>query len=220
VFPGLCALPNGSTVNGGTLKLATEPECGATALNSRKENWDFVRYALTLPAARNYYFYGHQSGSNLGGTEDSDYNIPLDYLKENIKGSYRFVFLDGCNTGDAKWREAFKIPDHGDPAIYRRRRVPPGVFIGWAEKITQRRLKTEKFIPTCFAKIRTDFFARWADTLTSANNAMLYAKQNYDANHPNRLIEMEKYQLIGYKNLRCTQFNSKSEINTLFGIEN
>ena len=79
---------------------------------------------LTYLASGNYdnfYFFGHGSASSIGaynGTSLSQddiwkalLNVPLSMsIMHAAKTPYRFVFIDGCNTGKGNFCEAFAIP--------------------------------------------------------------------------------------------------------------
>jgi len=59
-------------------------------------------------------------------------------LKDPLKGTnmrpYRFVFLDGCNTADGDWPQAFGIPKKKGMVITdftQKRGIRPRAFMGW-----------------------------------------------------------------------------------------
>jgi hypothetical protein len=79
---------------------------------------------LTYLASGNYdnfYFFGHGSASSIGaynGTcltqgdiSSALLNVPLSWpIMHAARTPYRFVFIDGCNTGKGNFCEAFAIP--------------------------------------------------------------------------------------------------------------
>ncbi len=69
----------------------------------------------------NFYFFGHGSASSIGayngvGLSQEDIytalgNYPLSIGRRHIASTpYRFVFIDGCDTGKGSFCEAFAIP--------------------------------------------------------------------------------------------------------------
>jgi hypothetical protein len=69
----------------------------------------------------NFYFFGHGSASAIGaynGTALSQgdiatalFNVPLSYVNPHLSHTpYRFVFIDGCDTGSGNFCESFSIP--------------------------------------------------------------------------------------------------------------
>jgi len=69
----------------------------------------------------NFYFFGHGSASSIGayngvGLTQEDIsrallNVPLSWpIMHAARTPYRFVFIDGCDTGKGNFCEAFAIP--------------------------------------------------------------------------------------------------------------
>jgi len=70
---------------------------------------------------RNFYFFGHGNASAIGAYNGAGLtqeqialallNVPLNYqIQHAALWPYRFVFIDGCNTGKGNFCEAFGIP--------------------------------------------------------------------------------------------------------------
>ncbi len=106
-------------------------------------DWSTVTNQMARFDCRNFFYFGHGSGSSLG---DAGARLRLgdvqSLLGNNLKDPltatnlhpYRFVFMDGCNTADGDWPQAFGIPkktgmtalDFGE-----KRGIRPRAFMGW-----------------------------------------------------------------------------------------
>jgi len=108
-------------------------------------NWNQLAGFLTVSQARNFYYYGHGSGSQIGkGGSTRLTHTQLQNLLQNSQNggdplytpnlhAYRFVFLDGCNTANGSLSKDFGIPncsvsqDDWDNKYH----LPPRAFLGW-----------------------------------------------------------------------------------------
>lgn len=109
-------------------------------------DWSTVTNQMARFDCRDFFYFGHGSGSSLG---DAGARLRLgavqSLLGNNFKDPltatnlhpYRFVFMDGCNTADGDWPQAFGIPkktgmtalDFGE-----KRGIRPRAFMGWNRK--------------------------------------------------------------------------------------
>jgi hypothetical protein len=114
--------------------LTTPHEVGA-------QGWGLVTNRMTFATARDFVYFGHGSGNSLGG---GGLTIPMvqSLLGNNLKNPltatnmhpYRFVFLDGCNTADGNWPQAFGIPKRKGMIVTdftQKRGIRPRAFMGW-----------------------------------------------------------------------------------------
>lgn len=82
-------------------------------------DWSTVTNQMARFDCRDFFYFGHGSGSSLG---DAGARLRLgdvqsllgnnwkDPLTATNLHPYRFVFMDGCNTADGDWPQAFGIP--------------------------------------------------------------------------------------------------------------
>ena len=119
---------------------------------------------LTVPSIRNFYYSGHSSGNSIGysdsvpnnGITESNLSFVLTNKFSAIQGSplkvyfefrkpFRFVFIDGCNSANGWFPEAFGIP------IEIRNNYKSRAYMGWTVinrnslLDTDHRLFTERF---------------------------------------------------------------------------
>lgn len=112
------------------------------------QDWGQLAYRLgawnnTNTEARNFYYFGHFDGKNLGGTTNRDYSISISDLRlwlgnapDPLKGPnahpFRFVFIDGCNSAKGDLCTAFGIPKRQmTSAQMRAKGLQPRAFVGW-----------------------------------------------------------------------------------------
>jgi hypothetical protein len=105
------------------------------------QGWGPVTNSLLNPAARDFVYFGHGHGDELGG---GGLTIPMvnTLLRNNLKDPltatnmhpFRFVFLDGCNTADGDWPQTFGIPKKEGMVVTDftgKRGIRPRAFMGW-----------------------------------------------------------------------------------------
>lgn len=99
---------------------------------------------LTVPSIRNFYYSGHSSGNSIGysdsvpndGITRSNLSSTLTNQWKYVQGApdklyfefrkpFRFVFIDGCNSANGWFPEAFGIP------IEIRNNYKSRAFMGW-----------------------------------------------------------------------------------------
>jgi hypothetical protein len=111
--------------------------------------WTMLAYRLGWPdnnnvtEARNFFYFGHFDGENLGGTTNLGYSISIrdlrswlgnapDPLKGPNQHPFRFVFIDGCNSAKGDLCTAFGIPKSQMTSQQMRDKgLEPRAFVGW-----------------------------------------------------------------------------------------
>jgi hypothetical protein len=112
--------------------------------------WNQLRGLLNDDRSRNFFYFGH-GWSDLIGKRSSDHigvgelqttlsNTPvmsiLGYLnsQSHFEHPYRFVFLDGCKTGQGQLAAAFGIPNYqvSDDDWNKNYHSQARAFLGWA----------------------------------------------------------------------------------------
>jgi hypothetical protein len=95
--------------------------------------------------ALNLYYFGHfDKNNNLGGTSVQSWAISQDRLQNQIllngpsmpwqvnHHPYRFVFIDGCNSGKRNLCLAFGIPNEETTMLaMQTQKLQPRAFVGW-----------------------------------------------------------------------------------------
>lgn len=146
---------HGGVVTGGRFEIGTG-----------SGDWNTLYTHVTQ--ARNIYYYGHGGPNTLGygsndpnnGTRASAIQSVLRnrFLKEdfNIRHPFRFVFLDGCQTGSksSEWPTSFGImPKELTGADFATLGLPNRAFVGWKKNI----------VTTAFETTRHTFVLRFFD---------------------------------------------------------
>jgi hypothetical protein len=112
---------------------------------------------------RSFYYFGHgapdvigggtnviDSSNNIAGTmiiSGSKANLRSKWVKDNVTfcqtlGAmpFRFVFLDGCNTANGGWPQAWGVPNQAEPLSYyqgpdNKTGARPSAFVGWDVRV-------------------------------------------------------------------------------------
>jgi hypothetical protein len=105
--------------------------------------WGVVTNNLAQFGSRDFFYFGHGSEGTLGS---GGVTLHLDDVKKllgnNFKDPlsatnmhpYRFVFMDGCNTADGDWPQAFGIPKKTGMVFadfWNKRGIRARAFMGW-----------------------------------------------------------------------------------------
>ncbi len=92
-----------------------------------------------------FFYFGHGSSTKLGSGAGLTLAAVQKLLANNFsdpltatnRHPYRFVFLDGCNTADGDWPQAFGIPKKQGMSVAdftQKRGIRPRAFMGWNRK--------------------------------------------------------------------------------------
>jgi hypothetical protein len=116
---------------------------GSTLIDNTFASWNAWAQSLSNSTA-NLFYFGHGGPNEIGqrpaGTDLGFLVNELEIVTGNsvVNGSpvfnhpYHFVFLDGCNTANGNWCEAFGIERiHVTGAGYTTNGLPPRAFVGW-----------------------------------------------------------------------------------------
>lgn len=185
---GLANRPGGA---GGSFPLRFA-EGGANTYSEETNDWGNFRLALYHPGSRNLYYFGHGGPNGLGYNQaDPAISISHADIATNVAPyaaygttnyhHYRFVFLDGCQTGSGPLSKAFGIPNEQHVANWwLDAGLRPNFFAGW---------KQEKFIGTWGGTVFYDhihfvqhWVAEWGGGIGVAqafNNASGYPDDQY-----------------------------------------
>ena len=214
--------------------------------NKRNARWKAFKLLLANHNNRNLYYNGHGSGISIGGDVPDTLVINgvvreigskikkgskafltqvemLEIRKKHfgLNSGYRFVFLDGCQTGNVDWPEAFGLltseatdlsPYQSEPAGQRPR---PGAFVGWKETIA---VGLDGFGNwDSYKYFRSEFFNEWSRTASGTNpvgditmhDSLLHAQQL------SNWISLAKFNQIvfvsGYSPLKFNEYNQKAD---------
>ncbi len=111
------------------------------------QKWGQLAYRLGVftnaTDARNFFYFGHFDGKNLGGTTNPAYSISITDIRNGLgnapyplkgpnKHPFRFVFIDGCNSASGDLCTAFGIPRKQLTSQQMRDKgLEPRAFVGW-----------------------------------------------------------------------------------------
>ncbi len=148
---------------------------GATAVYEVNTwGWGQVTNNMVSLSARDFVYFGHGSGTSLGGgglTISMVKALLGNNLKDPLTATnmhpYRFVFLDGCNTADGDWPQAFGIPKKKGMVITdftHKRGIRPRAFMGWnRKKVVGIRIIAGNQLYTPHAQYITKFWDWWSN---------------------------------------------------------
>jgi hypothetical protein len=182
------ATSHGGVVTGSRFEIDTGPS-----------DWNTL-YTLA-PQARNIYFYGHGGPTRIGHGQNDPGNgarasaissvLKNRLLKEqiNLRHPYRFVFLDGCETGSkgSEWPAAFGImPAELTATDFARLGLARRAFLGWKKKIATTSFDTSRHT------FVLNFFDNWLEGGQNLSSALASA-----ANGTVGSSELNKLQIWG-----------------------
>ncbi len=144
-------------------------------------DWYNVLTKVGNPYGRDFIYFGHGAANILGvGTNMTSTNtVAIDTMDiESIlhnnetnpligtnRHPYRFVYLDGCSTADAKWPLVFGIPKQKmtmDDFVVKRG-IRPRAFFGWNRKKRFSDNFVTGLLDPDFQTWRTIFWATWSE---------------------------------------------------------
>jgi len=139
-------------------------------------DWVNVAFNLSSFGNRDFFYFGHGDGSHLGPNPTreltvSDVNFILqnnmsDPLTATNRHPYRFVFLDGCNTADGNWPQAFGIPKKEGMVATdfgAKRGIRPRAFMGWNRKKVFSSIFSSGQLHGPHETYITTFWQKWAE---------------------------------------------------------
>jgi hypothetical protein len=144
-YGGAVSALNNQGLGGYTLSPGNAYASSAFQMSDVASKAQLLSY-LADPNYRNFYWFGHGSSSSIGyngtyiNTLDVAFalvNTPLNYSILKVwSHPYRFVFLDGCQTGAGKFSEAFGIPAQTvDNAFFGLMDVRSRAFLGFKNNV-------------------------------------------------------------------------------------
>jgi hypothetical protein len=191
----------------------------------RELSWANLRSWLQSPWVRNWYYFGHGGGKQIGADRHTlDTNGVVVSSAFTFKGSksclqswqmakatrssrYRFVFLDGCSTATGDWPNAFNISKtNHDISFYQNdpKHRRPSAFIGWNCDIGGKGWGTIQH----FYDFRSYWMGLWAVTTWSPLNEALS-----DANLYSGWIDSATFNshlaMYGYTVMQMEDYNHK-----------
>jgi hypothetical protein len=136
-------------------------------------DWGTVLTKLADSGNRDFFYFGHATGSSLG-TSTAYFDLPAanallgnntDPLVATNMHPYRFVFIDGCLSADGNWPQAFGIPKVAGMTgsdFLNKRGIRPRAFLGWSSKKIIGLLGGYIF-NNAHATYITTFWSKWAE---------------------------------------------------------
>jgi hypothetical protein len=136
-------------------------------------DWGTVITKLQEVGNRDFFYFGHSSGSKLGtsgvcfdlAAANAFLGNSSNPLVADNMHPYRFVFLDGCLSADGNWPQAFGVPKVEGMAasdFLDKRGVRPRAFMGWSRKKLAGLLGGYIF-NTDHATYVSTFWSKWAE---------------------------------------------------------
>jgi hypothetical protein len=206
----------------------------------RDGSWASLANLLANPQYRNFYYFGHGAPNDIGGdvtTFDSDgfptgshelagskAKLTSEYVRDNITLHnplgvcfYRFVFMDGCNTANGDWPDAWGMPnqsktlDYYTSASSNPTHARPSAFVGWNTSPGGKNWGTIDHS----IWFRSAWMANWSvnngnyqdqldENLDSASDASSWP--------PGRLGQLHSaLQIYGYRTLKFNEYNHKGD---------
>lgn len=237
--PGIAAIHGGPSLWGVTsydypIKYGTN-----YSQADRDDSWHQLTYKFLGSSdgqIRNFYYFGHGAPTKIGGDAniveaDGTFRAAKIYggskaflnsqtAKDEItfnKNSglhfYRFVFLDGCNTANGDWPEAFGVDKTThDINFYtsasNKWHIRPSAFIGWNTTIGGSK---EWGTIQKFWQFRGFWMGNWSVTYTGVN--LVDALES--ARSGSGWISLGQYQdhirIFGYPDLKFNEYNHKGD---------
>jgi hypothetical protein len=201
----------------------------------RYDSWSDLRATMFDPRFRNFYYYGHGSANDIGADvhtfDNNNYvtggrnfagskahlssgTVRTEITFNRFAGSrpYRFAFLDGCNTANGEWPDAFGIGKSTNQLAYytgpsNTRHVRPSAFVGWT--VTVGGSKDWGTVDKSW-EFRGFWMANWSvDFLNyTLREALRTARQTSNWIPEPKMDQSMK--VFGYNELRFNEYNTKN----------
>ena len=208
-----------------------------TTQEERNESWAILKNnLLAFPEFRNFYYFGHGSPNSMGGDMDyydtnglvvgststakSKARLTAPEVKSDVtfnkrigEHHYRFVWLDGCNTAEGGWPDAFGVNkatnslSYYNSSVTNPSRKRPSAFVGWATKPGGEGWGTV----TGFFNARSEWIKQWSYywQTESLVDAMEFGRNN------SNWIPQSKFwdgiRVYGYNELKMNFYNKKTD---------
>ena len=201
----------------------------------RDGSWINLKAYMSQPSLRNFYYYGHGSPTTIGADmhtfNSSNYvtggiTLPgshayltsktirdqFSFNKFSGARPYRFVFLDGCNTANGDWPDAFGVgkSSYTDTSWYgstkNTRHVRPSAFVGWTKVVGGPGWGTAK----TFWDFRSYWMGFWANSIYEPLNTALD-----DGNTYSDWVSSGQFwgaiKVYGYTMMQMEDYNHKGD---------
>lgn len=206
----------------------------------RNASWADLKAWMYDPRQRNFYYYGHGSANSIGGDahtfDGSNFvtggmsfpgskamltsaTVRNEITFNRYAGSrpYRFAFLDGCNTANGDWPDAFGVGKGTNALAWytgtnNTRRVRPSAFVGWNVTVGGKGWGTvDKFW-----QFRGFWMGNWSvnknDTDKGRLGEALRLAQSGAIWPPQGLPQLNgALRVHGYQNLRFDEYNHRND---------
>ena len=168
-------------------------------------DWSTIRTTLPQEGTRNFYYWGHGGPARIGfGANDPFNGIRAPHLASllgnvlvtntfQVWHAFRFVFLDGCQTGTkaSEWPETFGIgPAAETLQDFQNRGSAPRAFCGWKKKIATASFDTSRFTFT------QNFFQNWIDNRERLSPALAQAMTGTIGSSQTNNLQIWGYPLL------------------------
>ena len=201
----------------------------ATFITSMNHDCNLLYKMILSSSSRNLYYFGHGGPSRFGRFVDEPVvrNSPKTHR-------YRFVWLDGCETGLGTWDRAFGINGPGIYPLsnYQQGHRRPGLFVGHSYSIPYAKGPQVTIngtiylftIPEHTGFFRSELLFNWYFLNQTFKQAQLAAKNSVAGIGPHGLTYFsgpkkgQAYAFgndmiwVGYEDLRFNQYNRKNDL--------
>jgi hypothetical protein len=185
--------------------------------SSENSDWATFRQALYDPRTRNVVYFGHGGPNGIGyNTSNTNQFIPAAEIARVLhtipagqtnRHAFRFVFLDGCSTGQGTLPESFgilhrKVSDLND---YSYASLRPAAFVGWSAN------KWITFLNGYYLNYSHVNFIGWIQYDMLANCDGIQAAIDYASSQPDvtwAFVWLNQMQVFGYYDLHFGQYNN------------
>lgn len=173
--------------------------------------WVTFKQAVTNATARNFYYFGHGGPTKMGlataartfTTAELAALLHTAVPGDTNRHSYRFAFVDGCNSANGDFPTAFGVAKKEKQSLqdFANAAMRPNAFVGW---------KSTKWA-TVFNQVFFDhvnfiahFQFEWYDDARNLRDAFDHASNYSDASG----VGYSSLKIYGYEELFYDQFNN------------
>ena len=194
------------------------------------DQWLFERMLLDS-RARNLFYYGHGEPDWIAGS------VYANLLRDYGMHRYRFVWLDGCETGNGSWPDTFGIHGPGLFTLdyYAARTKRPALFVGnkystpignpCQEEQIIGGVKYDGEVPRSVPEFYNQFIFFWQSQGEQYNDAVQDAQNQVQLAYPQSFMHYldgpkngqaywpgDDQFRVGYEEMRYNQYNYSSDI--------